>query len=63
MLSREEIEKVKELISRCENCGEKEELGFCTNCYMNESEMFIIKKLYNSYNELENKVKKNRRKK
>ena len=56
-MDKEEIEKIEELVSRCENCGQKQELGFCTDCYIDESEMNTIKKFFKNYIQLENKVK------
>lgn len=57
-MDEEEIEKLEELVSRCENCGQKQELGFCTDCYIDESDMNTIKKILKNYIQLENKVKK-----
>ena len=59
-MNKEEIEKIEELVSRCENCGQKQELGFCTDCYIDESEMNTIKKFFKNYIQLENEVKENK---
>lgn len=53
MLSKEEIKKLEELTRRCENCGHKEEVGFCTDCLLDESEIYTIRKLFIDYKQLE----------
>lgn len=58
MQSKEEIEILESYTNRCEKCGQKEEVGFCTNCYVEEDNMRIISGILRKYRILESREQK-----